>query len=510
MRLTHTHSLKLRQKQSLVMTPQLQQAIKLLQMSNLELSQHLQEQVYDNPFLELNITGSSDNKNNASLNELEQKSKSNNVSEDLSKDNSSRDNNDLDKMSESNALKDDPTENNEVENRYDSLISDRSQISNSNKSSMERDFDVIQNISEEEGFYDELAKQINLKFIDKKEKIVAENIIENLEPSGWISCDIEEISLEMGIQKEFVEKVLKKLQEFEPAGIFARNLSECLMLQLKDLNLLTPTFDELLENLELLGKGNIRQLSRKIKCTDEEVMEMLKVIRSLNPKPGEHLGISYKEVPSPDVVVYKKNGNWNVELNQSTLPAIIINEKYAENIVNKKQTKEEKNYSSDAITNARWLKRAVEQRNQTTLKISTEIIRHQIEFLEKGLDYLKPLSLRDVANEVGMHESTVSRVTTGLLISTPRGGMSLKSFFSVNISSKDPESNASAASVRNMVKKIITHEVPGKPLSDEAISKIISNQGIELARRTVAKYREMLNIPSSSQRRTQAKLSNLR
>ena len=239
-------------------------------------------------------------------------------------------------------------------------------------------------------------------------------------------------------------------------------------------------------------------------------MDMLKTIRTLNPKPGEHLGIDYKEVPSPDVIVYKKANKWIVELNNSTLPAIEVNEKYAQEIVNKKQSSVEKNYSSEAITNARWLKRAVEQRNQTTLKISTEIIRHQIDFLEKGLDYLKPLSLRDIASNVSMHESTVSRVTTGLLISTPRGGMPLKSFFSVNISSKDSVTNSSAASVRNMVKKIINQEVPGKPLSDEAISNIISNQGIELARRTVAKYREMLNIPSSSQRRTQAKLSNLR
>ena len=179
-------------------------------------------------------------------------------------------------------------------------------------------------------------------------------------------------------------------------------------------------------------------------------------------------------------------------------------------LAEKRQSLKEQDYSADTLSNARWLKRAVEQRNQTTLKISAEIIRHQKDFLEKGIDYLKPLSLRDVAQAVGMHESTVSRVTTGLLISTPRGCMPLKSFFSVNITSRDSDVNASAASVRNIVKKIISTEVPGKPLSDEAISKIISQQGIDLARRTVAKYREMLNIPSSSQRRMQARLSDMR
>ena len=166
-----------------------------------------------------------------------------------------------------------------------------------------------------------------------------------------------------------------------------------------------------------------------------------------------------------------------------------------------------KSYSAGALNNARWLKRAVEQRNSTTLKISAEIIRQQTDFLDKGLDYLKPLSLRDVAQAVGMHESTVSRVTTGLLIATPRGGMPLKSFFSVNIASRDSENDTSAAAVRNMVKRLIK-EQPGKPLSDESISKMISDQGIHLARRTVAKYREMLNIPSSSQRRMQARLAN--
>ena len=216
-------------------------------------------------------------------------------------------------------------------------------------------------------------------------------------------------------------------------------------------------------------------------------------------------------MPSPDVIVSRKTNGWSVELNRSTLPAVLVNEEYAEMMANQaKKDSQAEEYSSDTLANARWLKRAVEQRNQTTLKISAEIIRHQKDFLEKGLDHLKPLSLRDVAKAVGMHESTVSRVTTGLLISTPRGGMPLKSFFSVNIASRDSDVNASAASVRNMVKKIISTETPGKPLSDEAISKIISNQGIELARRTVAKYREMLNIPSSSQRRMQARLSELR
>ena len=222
-------------------------------------------------------------------------------------------------------------------------------ISNSNKSNSERDFDYMQNIASEIGFYEKLIKQINLNFIDTKEKLIAEKIINCLEPTGWVSSEINDISLEIGVSENIVEKILFKLQNFEPAGIFARNLSECLALQLKDLNLFTDDYKNLLNNLDLLGKGNINQISRKIKCTNEEIMDMLKTIRTLNPKPGEHLGIDYKEVPSPDVIVYKKANKWIVELNNSTLPAIEVNEKYAQEIVNKKQSSVEKNYSSEAI-----------------------------------------------------------------------------------------------------------------------------------------------------------------
>ena len=271
---------------------------------------------------------------------------------------------------------------------------------------------------------------------------------------------------------------------------------------------MTNEFGILLDNLDLLGRGEVKRLARLVSGTEEDIIDMLGIIRTLNPKPGEFLGIDHMDLPSPDVIVTRRSDGWAVELNRSTLPAVVINEDYAEMVNHQKLGEEVKDYSTSSLNNARWLKRAVEQRNSTTLKISSEIIRQQTEFLEKGLDYLKPLSLRDVAKAVGMHESTVSRVTTGLLISTPRGGMPLKSFFSVNITSKAPEGDASAVAVRNLVKRLISQEKPGKPLSDEAICKEISNQGINLARRTVAKYREMMSIPSSSQRRMQARLSS--
>ena len=494
-----SQSVKLKQKQSLVMTPQLQQAIKLLQLSNLELTQHLQEQVDENPFLELqdskntedNVSSSQDNaeKSNADATSSEARVE-------------------LSSMKESAALAEDPTANSDFENRFDASVVDAPSAS-SVAAAFDGDFDSISNISSQVGFYPNLFKQLNLTIEDPRQRLIAGHFVNALEPTGWIGMSVSEIAKASGSSEDEAESVLKKLQTFEPTGLFAIDLADCLRLQLIEQGLFSDAFAILLENLELLGRGEIKRLARVIDGTAEDVVSMLKIIRTLNPKPGEFLGIDHLEMPSPDVIVRRRADGWAVELNRSTLPAVLVNEGYAEFLGKRRLDEGEKNFSAGALNNARWLKRAVEQRNSTTLKISAEIIRQQTDFLEKGLDYLKPLSLRDVAQAVGMHESTVSRVTTGLLIATPRGGMPLKSFFSVNIASRDSENDTSAVAVRNMVKRLISEEQPGKPLSDEAISKMISDQGIDLARRTVAKYREMLNIPSSSQRRMQARLANI-
>ena len=494
-----SQSVKLRQKQSLVMTPQLQQAIKLLQLSNLELTQHLQEQVDENPFLELYEPKNSEN----SLESV--KDKSDDIQTDAA---IAEPNSELSSMSESAALAEDPTEHGDFENRFDTSIVDASRTS-SMAAKFDGDFDAISNVSLEDGFYSNLFKQLNLTIEDPRQRLIAGHFVNALEPTGWIGMSVAEIAAASGSSEDEANAVLDKLQTFEPPGLFARDLADCLRLQLIEQGLFSHDFTILLDNLELLGRGEIKRLVRLIGCSEEAVMEMLKIIRTLNPKPGEFIGIDHLEMPSPDVIVRRRSDGWAVELNRSTLPAVVINEGYAEMLEKRRLDEDAKSYSAGALNNARWLKRAVEQRNSTTLKISAEIIRQQTDFLDKGLDYLKPLSLRDVAQAVGMHESTVSRVTTGLLIATPRGVLPLKSFFSVNIASRDSENDTSAAAVRNMVRRLISQERPGKPLSDEAISRMISDQGIDLARRTVAKYREMLNIPSSSQRRMQARLANI-
>jgi len=494
-----SQSVKLKQKQSLVMTPQLQQAIKLLQLTNLELTQHLQEQVDENPFLELQ-----EPKNSENTADVPQESAENNKPDAATSDAHVE----LSSMNESAALAEDPTAHSDFDNRFDASVVDAPRTSSAT-APFDGDFDAISNVSSQDGFYPNLFKQLNLTIEDPRQRLIAGHFVNALEPTGWIGMSVAEIAAASGSRQDEAEAVLEQLQTFEPTGLFARDLADCLRLQLVEQGLFSDAFGILLENLALLGRGEIKRLARLIDGTAEDVMEMLKIIRTLNPKPGEFLGIDHLEMPSPDVIVRRRTDGWAVELNRSTLPAVIINEDYADMLEKRRLDQDARNYSAGALNNARWLKRAVEQRNSTTLKISAEIIRQQTDFLEKGLDYLKPLSLRDVAQAVGMHESTVSRVTTGLLIATPRGGMPLKSFFSVNIASRDSENDTSAAAVRNMVKRLISQEQPGKPLSDEAISKMISDEGIDLARRTVAKYREMLNIPSSSQRRMQARLANI-
>ena len=233
---------------------------------------------------------------------------------------------------------------------------------------------------------------------------------------------------------------------------------------------------------------------------------MLCIIKGLDPKPGSSFSAEIQQITEPDLIVRNNNGAWLVDLNRSTLPTINVNEDYAKKLSQMDADKKVDTFATQALSSARWLKRALEQRNLTTLKITAEIVKKQKKFLEKGIDFLEPLSLKDIAEAVKMHESTVSRVTNGLLIATPKGSFPLKSLFSVTIETKDSSSGTSAAAVRNMIKNILKDETREKPFSDELIAKLVSRKGVKLARRTVAKYREMLNIPSSSERKRRAKL----
>ena len=487
-----SQSLNIKQKQSLVMTPQLQQAIKLLQLTNLELKQYLQEQTFDNPLITVEEDGQESETNSADITPSETNDSS---SEQV-----------LEK--ETTDFSDDPTNNEDYDNRFDTTNIDYGEAGNT-KSSNSEDWDLICSIvpNHEKSLIAHIEEQLPYLLTNTREHFIARFFLEAIEPSGWLGKSLDQIHSETGVNYIDLENVLIKLQGAEPTGLFSRTLSECLKLQILEKGLMCDELSVLLDNLTLLGKGDFKSLVRKIGCDEKKMKELLIIIRSVDPKPGSSFSSETSNMHKPDLLVRKIGGNWTVDLNRSTLPSININEDYVKKLSPQDHNKTQiDGYANQAISSARWLKRALEQRNVTTLKITAEIIKRQRNFLEKGMDFLKPLSLKDIAMAVKMHESTVSRVTNGLMVATPKGTFPLKSLFSVTIETADKENNKSAAAVRNMIKKILHEEQAEKPLSDDLIAKIVSKNGVKLARRTVAKYRELLNIPSSSERKRRARL----
>ena len=491
-------SLSVKQKQSLVMTPQLQQAIKLLQMTNLDIQSFLEEQALENPFLEVE-TSKPDNLDHPGSEAKAISAETANPT-DLA-----------DSIREGTALADDPTAHCDFENRFESNGLDLGRGAAS-AAMGDTDWDNLANLvpAQPKTLTEFVVGQIDLSIFDLRQRFIAYEFADSLEPSGWLGQAVEDIAEKCGCSCEEAEAVLEILQRLEPEGVFARNLAECLRIQAYESGVLSAEMDVVLANLELLGRGELEALARKAKCDITKITACLKQIRDFNPKPGESFESAPLRVDAPDVIVSRNAECWVVDLNRSTLPSLVINEDYASevNAANRRaSSEEEKTYASEALGSARWLRRALEQRNSTTLKISGEIVAQQSEFLMYGLSALKPLSLKNVAEAVGMHESTVSRVTSGLMIATPKGSFPMKSLFSVSIAASDDSNSKAAGAVREMIKTIVEAEPAGKPLSDDAIAAMVSEKGVKLARRTVAKYRDMLRIPPSSERRRRARLN---
>ncbi|MEC8516469.1 MAG: RNA polymerase factor sigma-54 [Pseudomonadota bacterium] len=491
-------SLQVKQKQALVMTPQLQQAIKLLQMTNLDICNYLQDQALENPFVEVENGPSHETASDMGNGHQDESPSALPETATLDKD-----------MSGGAALADDPTANTDLENRFGSQGLDFGHSQRGRPSDL--DWDALANLAEQgpESLVECVLRQIDLTIFDPHQRVIAYALSEALEPTGWLGRELSDIAVACGADETEVEEVLALVQRLEPEGVFARSLAECLQIQARERGVLDPVMTVVLDNLQMLANGDIAQLARRADATTEDVSRCLKLIREFNPKPGEAYEAAPLRVHAPDVIVTKGPDGWVVDLNRSTLPALVINEAYAAEIgkaARGKAAEEGAQFASEALGSARWLRRALEQRNSTTLKIAGEIVRQQAAFLTEGLSALKPLALKDVAEAVGMHESTVSRVTSGLLMATPKGCFPLKSLFSVSLATDEGDARAAAA-VRNMIEAIVKSEPAGKPLSDDAIAKLVSGQGVKLARRTVAKYREMLKIPSSSERRRRARLA---
>ena len=337
--------------------------------------------------------------------------------------------------------------------------------------------------------------------------MIGQFLLGSLNEAGYLAGNVAQISEQLGASIAEVEDVLATLQKFDPPGIFARDLKECLAIQLVEKDRYDPAMQMLVENLELLAKRDFAKLQKLCGVDLEDITAMVDEIRELNPKPGNAIGDVVVQPVIPDVNVRQApDGNWLVELNSETLPRVLVNNQYFATVSSGAKSQDDKVYLDNCLSDATWLAKSLDQRARTILAVSREIVRQQDGFLVHGITALKPLNLKTVADAIDMHESTVSRVTSNKYMSTPRGVFELKYFFTTAIASTDGSEAHSAEAVRHMIKSMIDSETPENVLSDDAIVSALHEHGIELARRTVAKYRESMRISSSVQRRREKKL----
>jgi RNA polymerase sigma-54 factor len=476
-----TPKLVLRQGQQLVMTPQLQQAIRLLQLSNLELGVFVENELERNPLLERDEA--------ARLQGDEPKGPS--------------------QDSKARALDEAPAE---ARAGGGALSGDRPPGDQAGWASMKsrtRNGDGTEGANLEEfvaatrSLADHLTEQLHLTVTDPAERLIGVNLIHMLDEAGYLPGSLDDLAVRLGAPVDLVERVLATLQGFDPPGVFARNLAECLALQLKDANRYDPQIARLLDNLALLGSHNLSALRRAVGVDGDELVEMVAEIKKLNPKPGLKFGSIQIQPILPDVLVRPgADGGWVVELNSETLPRVLLNRGYYTSVAKTARSERDRDYLLDCLQSANWLVKSLDQRARTILRVAEEIVRQQDGFLTHGVEHLKPLNLRTVAEAINVHESTVSRVTSNKYMSTPRGIFELKYFFTSAISSANGAGEAhSSEAVRHRIRQLIDAENPQSVLSDDKLVAYLKRDGIDIARRTVAKYREALRIPSSVQRR---------
>jgi RNA polymerase sigma-54 factor len=350
-----------------------------------------------------------------------------------------------------------------------------------------------------------LLAQLAEEIKDPIDRVIGAHLVDQIDESGYVTVPLESVAQTMGCEAARVESVLHQLQRFEPTGIFARNLAECLALQLKERDRYDPAMQALVENLSLLACRDIPALLRLCRVDAADLAEMAAEIRALDPKPGLQFDGAIAHPVVPDVFVRPQGAGWLVELNSDSLPRVLINTRYYAEVSTSTRDKAAKDYLADKYQSANWLVKALHQRATTILKVSREIVRQQEAFLRHGVQHLKPLVLRDIAQAIGMHESTVSRVTTNKYMVTPRGIFELKYFFTSAIAASSGGDALSAEAVRFRIKSLIDREAR-EVLSDDRIVDILLKEGVDIARRTVAKYREAMNIPSSVQRRRERAL----
>ncbi|MBH3430385.1 RNA polymerase factor sigma-54 [Pseudomonas alkylphenolica] len=491
-------SLVLRMGQQLTMTPQLQQAIRLLQLSTLDLQQEIQEALESNPMLERQEDGDDFDNSDPMADNAESKPVA--ETQDTS-------------FQESTPTVDSLDEgewNERIPNELpvDTAWEDIYQTSASSLPSNDDDeWDFTTRTSAGESLQSHLLWQLNLAPMSDTDRLIAVTLIDCINNQGYLDESLEEIcesfDPELDIELDEIEAVLHRIQQFEPAGIGARNLSECLLLQLRQLPASTPWMAEaqrlVRDYIDLLGSRDYSQLMRRMKLKEDELRQVIELVQSLNPRPGSQIESSEAEYVVPDVIVRKDNERWLVELNQEAVPRLRVNPQYA-GFVRRADTSADNTFMRNQLQEARWFIKSLQSRNETLMKVATQIVEHQRGFLDHGDEAMKPLVLHDIAEAVGMHESTISRVTTQKYMHTPRGIYELKYFFSSHVSTSEG-GECSSTAIRAIIKKLVAAENQKKPLSDSKIAGLLEAQGIQVARRTVAKYRESLGIAPSSERK---------
>jgi RNA polymerase sigma-54 factor len=499
--------LELRQGQQLVMTPQLQQAIRLLQLSNMELMQYVETELERNPLLE------SDESTEAPV-----RAEADTTPE-------------FAKPEEAPAPADDnwldlgkPVADPEgafdtdYDNVYpDSAASDQggdqgqsgwANVRQRTSGSGDDDVNIEAFVANEISLHQHLSEQLPLVLKEPAERLIGQYLIDMVDEAGYLPGDLSMLPEKLGAPQELVDGVLASLQTLDPPGVFARSLKECLALQLKEQNRYDPVIAAFLDNLHLLASHNIAALKKAVGIEMDELMEIVAEIKHLNPKPGLKYGSVQMQPVVPDVLVRAApDGSWIIELNSDTLPRVLVNRTYLTTVTKTASSAADRNYLLECLQTANWLVKSLDQRARTILRVAEEIVRQQDGFFTHGVQYLRPLNLKTVADAISMHESTVSRVTSNKYIATPRGIFELKYFFTSAIASAEDGESHSSEAVRHRIKQMIDGETPATVLSDDKIVEKLKNDGIDIARRTVAKYREAMRIPSSVQRRRDKRLT---
>ncbi len=491
--------LELRQGQQLVMTPQLQQAIRLLQLSNVDLNSFIETELERNPLLER------DEVSPEPPERVEPAQPDSDEAPDAGDWAASAEQPQINGTAyEGDEGHAGPAVNGADHDQasWASLRSRSGGSFNGEESNLE-DF-----VAAGRTLADYLGEQLQVAIADPAERLIGAHLIHMVDEAGYLRGDLDELAERLGAARSLIDKVLAAMQGFEPAGVFARNLGECLALQLKEQNRYDPQIAKLLDNLHLLGAHNLLALKRAVGVDAQELAEMIAEIKGLNPKPGLKFGSVQIQPVLPDVLVRNaRDGSWIVELNNDTLPRVLVNRSYYTTVSSTARSDKDRGYLLECLQTANWLVKSLDQRARTILRVAEEIVRQQDGFLTFGIEHLKPLNLKAVADAIKMHESTVSRVTSNKYMSTPRGVFELKYFFTSAIASADGEEAHSSEAVRHRIRQLIDEEKAQAVLSDDKIVEQLKRDGIDIARRTVAKYREALRIPSSVQRRREKQMA---